>query len=199
MNTKKTLMQFVETGGRVFLAKPIVDSGYYYATNGRIAIRMPNDGSLTSDETSAANSHERLPDVIKTIEEKLRIGGGQTFVPVAMPSAVRPCPDCFGYGKFKKCNECEDGEFWHGSHWYVCLQCEGSGTLIGGVGDDDEQCETCDGTGNIPENVVINGSVFYGPFIKRIASLPNIEISAKRFAIFRFTGGMGVILPIHQH
>ena len=199
MNTKKTLMQFVETGGREYLSKIIVDGSYYYATNGRMAVRVANDGSLAADDVNVASLHEKLSEVIRTIEGMLLTDGSNAFFSVDMPSAVKPCPDCFGYGKFKKCNECEDGEFMHGSHWYTCLECEGSGTLVGAGGDDDEKCETCDGNGNIPENVVINGSVFYGPFIKRIASLPNIEISAKRFAIFRFTGGMGVILPIHQH
>lgn len=187
---KNLLLKFCNTDDER-LKTPYSIGDYTYATDGMILIRVPLMAEYP--ENSIA------PD-----PEKLDYEKPEKWYPVEnikMPREV-DCDFCEGQGRNFECPEC-DGK---GIVWLLnnysrypdidCNSCDGSGVI--------KFCEECDGTGKgsrqkKPMN--FNGVTFDQRYLALLSELPNCEIgliSKTATTPFRFDGGSGSIMPMHQ-
>lgn len=201
MNTKETIMQFVETGGRVFLAKPFISNNHYYASNGHVAVRMAMDETLKEGDVVFVESDTRLVDVVSKIDQWIADASqGQKFTAITKQTEMTSCAACCGSGKYRKCEDCGgNGCFVYGQHEYSCKNCDGFGLVEDDDGD--FKCSMCNGSGEVPANILVNGVLFNGVTFNKLAGLPNAEICTNGInqkAVFRFAGGMGAIMPMRQ-
>ena len=175
---------------------------YIYATNGHIAIRIPDDKSLEASDGEETAKYARHIDNFITKGRQLH------FAPFApdLPSA-EPCLVCSGVGMVCVCSECDgDGEFDYGTHLYECKECDGSGAVQGV--HPDTHCWNCDGLGEAPAVSLdyLNG-VMAVRYARLIASLPGVEFAwspelndeeLPRMGHFRFEGGEGALMPMRR-
>lgn len=188
------LGSFCATGDvRDYLCYPNRIGAHVYATNGYIAIRVPDDGSLEARECDKLNSLPALFDapVVEFIDMP------------ALPAPIM-CKTCAGSGREHKepCDDCDgEGEFEHGSHTYNCKRCDGAGKVQSifrdGVG---APCEDCGGTGYDKSQIAsVGSSTYMRNLLEKIAGLPGLRIQHHtdgcHAARFIFDGGEGVVLP----
>jgi hypothetical protein len=114
---------------RYALDIPMVFDGRVYASDGRIAVRMPWDGPEPPEWKEMRNDRRvpRIGDVFIDDHEP-----EPTPIPAIPPPETRPCEECKGTGTAK------------------CWECEGTGIdECDSCGHEDE-CEVCDGKGTFP-------------------------------------------------
>lgn len=118
--------------------KPWIFDGHIYATNGRVAVRMPVSGH---------NNEGVFPPVKDLDWTTTRFSEESFFAPNPGPAIVNPvCVECKGKGKVETitCPDCKgDGtQECDLGHEHDCENCEGIGTLR-----DAGTCEYCEGSG----------------------------------------------------
>jgi hypothetical protein len=180
---------------RTYLHKPFRLGEFIYATNGHVAIRIPDDGTIQAEDI----------EKVKSIGNYFSDVNGK-YVAIPELPAAESCSHCYGTGKGKpktECDECDgDGEFRHGSHYYECKECDGEGSIEAdeGVG---ENCEYCNGTGEQRHQPIkVGKSYFNRMYLVKISTLPNLKFcnpkSENDFCNFIFDGGEGCIMPIRM-
>lgn len=195
MNTQAILDIFTEKDGfRYSLAMPHRANGFLYASNGYIAVRVPDDPAIPCCEN---NGNSMFVDLPKNVEKLLSNTSDYDFQPIILPEPVNEaCPKCKGYCHFIKCVECDGkGEFKHGSYTYSCKACDGKGNKPSMLGNDD--CDECNGSGVREAFITLRGMFFLPVSIRAIAVLSGIELGISSGngypARFRFNGGCGII------
>lgn len=175
------------------LLKPFSVGEFTYATDGRIAVRVP-----------------RLPDVGEIekpvgVERLFREGYKPTAPAHEIPELTfrdLECKMCEGNGKIRKCYDC-DGEGEREcdmGHTHKCDTCDGDG----GFASDSEKgepCFKCGGTGKIPDaiGVGIGVGTFSNLLLAKIRGLPECKMhveSNTSVATFTFNGGGGLLMPM---
>ncbi len=178
---------------RTYLYKPFLIGEYIYATNGHVAIRVKNDGSLP--EVAEI-------DKVKTISNYFQ-SLSSDFIDIPSIPNPEPCKHCQGSGKWNEkieCDECDgDGEFIHGSHYYSCKECDGEGKIE--TGNKVGICDSCEGSGHSRmQHMQIGIASFAVRYIIKISALPGIKfckpIHQNDIATFVFDGGEGCIMPV---
>lgn len=173
---------------RQALATPWSRGDYTYATDGRVAARVPRLAEVTrEDGPNAALLFATWP------------AEGWMPVPELPPAAERPsCLECQGTGETPTCPQCcGEGEVeWHYYHWTrqdECPVCQGkSGTY---------PCTVCDGLGTLDpprQEVWIGSAVVDAALLRRFCGLPDLEVAVATIDLLavRWTGGDGVIATI---
>lgn len=165
--------------------------------NGHIAVVTPGDVELTADlPASLIESLNKMN--VKRVE--VTAGAGLS-IPELPPS--NKCSECKGSGRVSgtvECDECDGGDFRHGSHRYECKECDGSGKIKNRhaptVG-----CPSCDGTGDGITAVPVGRSCFQRRYLNLLNELPNVRIfpsiEPMGSGYVTFDGGWGVIMPMH--
>lgn len=129
---------------RYCLSAPFLQDGFLYATDGRVAVRMPWPGEWTHQAEGRA---PKMADVFRDVSEFRPdpIAMGEVVV------AFEPCKECRGEKVLpeRKCPECRgsgrvdcDCNCPHCDYNERCDECNGSGRLKGG-----DRCPTCEGWG----------------------------------------------------
>ena len=125
---------------------------------------------------------------------------------IALP-AHEACRHCKGQGLAweKACPECDGkGEFLHRTHWYECKGCTG-GAVVScpptASGAKAVPCESCQGSGEAFQSVVVARALFQRRYLAMLADLPNCSLQpdgADGAAKFTFDGGYGFLMPCRQ-
>lgn len=183
---------------RLYLLNPIRRDGYLYATNGHIAVCIPDNPEIN------ASADETRPDFSFIHKAMAEISDFGTVV-AELPPPVK-CPACGGSGYSVKCDDCDgEGTFDHGLHEYECKNCDGDGTFPGAK---DEKgavtCHHCDGTGHDPfQTVRVGNSPFARRYVAMLKELPGAVIwtnseNELASAFFKFDGGFGALMPCRE-
>lgn len=127
-------------GYRGWMNKPFRVGGFLYATNGHVAVRMPDDASV---DVGAGDESGKVVALFGKCEQ-----AAYTWVAVPKVEGDKVCTRCGGTGKTRECPECDgEGEFDYGNHTYECKECEGIGAVPASHGRKADTCEVCCGTG----------------------------------------------------
>lgn len=178
-----------------------------YATDGRILVRVPHCGGVA--EASVCNVGA-LAGLVGTWDDAIVFRP----VPEVAEPKTAPCRHCEGSGKeyFRNCPVCS-GRGWisatgddNSHHELDCPRCDGKGRVLGASDNhnDTEPCQHCHGRGTETELLYtdLGESRFNNAYLRIIASLPCAEIEAapKAAAVarFRFTDGIGFVMPVRK-
>ena len=171
------LMQFCGTDDdpRLWLQRPFGIGDYTYAANGHILVRVPR-----SDWPSADLPSEVLPASFPQVLEWL--DGSPAMAPIP---AIPPGP------YYEKC-------FW----------CAGSGELqydcCGDHIGECNECEECEGDGVTEKKTYyrFGSRSFNARYLRMIKALPasQLAIDGPKMdgALFTFSGGRGVVMPVSE-
>lgn len=149
---------YTENGAKYDLTGPAVVGGCVYATDGRIAVRMPCPADLRA-EIVAARGKALFPSSPELVFK----GEWQaTPLPFDLPVSPPTCDACEGTGKAyaADCRACEGEGFvysYTGDTFRECKACKGAGYLKSRLPE--YPCEACDGTGQYKPGGVDLGSV----------------------------------------
>lgn len=189
------LQKFCDNDSLRNLDHPFLWNGFIYASNGHIAVRVPDDPTIQcGDESIFA---QRLEELFEQTFASCAEEGFKDFSIILPP--LGKCGACGGKGKLAPCPECDgEGSFRHGSHTYECEECDGTGRVEGDI----VACETCDGTGDgYDEPVIYESTGFNHRYLEWLLELPGIQLcigdNPGSVAAFRFNGGSGVLMPMH--
>ncbi len=187
---------------RYWLRSPWRADGCIYASNGHLAISIPDDGRELPQPGG------RYPNMTALFGKPV-LG---LFVPLPELEPVSVCgvcDRCAGFGKHGRvdCDECFGrGEFDHKRYTYRCMGCEGEGE----IGNDAEPtlCLACDGFGEpgaVPlahRTVIGDHAGFQTRYLRAFADLPNVQIAVggpTDMAHIRFDGGRGAVMPMKEN
>jgi len=181
-----------ETYGEHTFGEPFVVGGWRYATDGRIAVRVPAPGEPDAER------------FIKTIPGVFAWNGSaqRAWPDTGEVLAQGSCWDCKGYGLLgrAKCEECGGtGETvcHHCGNETECEECDGDGFL--GTG---EHCATCGGKGHCVRTAyrMVGEFAVRGDYDALIRSLPGVRWLGNDVANnnvhFVFDGGEGVVMRL---
>jgi hypothetical protein len=192
---KIDMAQFCATRDtRKHLFSPFRLNGFIYATDGEIAIRIPDDGSEVADCESG----------LEKIEHFFQMPENILFQQIPLLNITLKCAECSGTGFVNyvhvDCDECDgEGVFKHGAHDYDCKECNGSGEYRSVTLGSKNECNQCDGSGNQPIQAVAIGNTFLNhKYLVKMNNLPNCTIATNgkiERSYFKFDGGSGVIMP----
>lgn len=184
---------------RYYMRRPWCNGDFICATNGHIAIAIPDDGR----ELNVEGNPREMPNVLKLLSGPI-LG---EFAPMpALPSIEEcgACERCKGKGRHRvvPCDECRGaGEVNYGRHAYRCAECRGEGLI--GDEDVDAICLACNGFGEAgnprAHRTVIGKAQFQTRYLRALAALPGCEIAVggpKDMAHIRFEGGRGAVMPM---
>lgn len=181
--------------GRYELATPWRHDGYDYATDSRIAVRVPSSGSEVAvntdkDRAKAYRSFGPIPS------------GEWRWWPMLEPDHdTEPCEACDGTGHGKvKCNTCDgtgccDCDKCGNEH--DCGHCDGEGEVT----DDDTTCPVCNGFKTQPGPLVIAGRRISGRYWQVVNVIADVEflddgMDCNTVLVFRAPGGLeGRLIP----
>lgn len=187
------LTPFLGDGTIYRFAKPFIRSGWKYATDGRICVRVP------TTEPDTENG----------------INGATTIFPAVLDGWTKyPEPPDYVIGQNADCPKCNAKGVTGGSK---CEACDGSSECQCMCGDEHE-CNHCNGTGIVngnwcrhcnglrrgafPAYTVLAGRAVSFKYSEKIRVLPAVEYAdvndatGKLPLAFRFTGGDGVVMPL---
>jgi hypothetical protein len=165
------LDKFCEKDGvRYYLEKPFRLGGYIYATNGHLAVRIPDDGR------EAAEAYKSVSGIGKIFADAIARDGEQFTVPnIALPDGPdeEKCPACNGLGE----PECDM------EHMHDCPECDGTGMV-----------ETC-----IRVSVgVAEFQRKYLRLLAELPNCKIFVQRPDRSAYFTFDGGEGCLMPLRK-
>lgn len=181
---------FVERDGvrvpRPFWQRAMGEPNYCYATDGKIAIRLDDWHEKEFEPFDKIPSMKGIFDSIRNVRE---------WTPIP---EVPVCEKCNNTGIFE--SECESCD---GRKSSYCDHCE-----------KDHSCPCCEGSGKGPKECHSDNELYYcnvplfnrriqSRLFAKIAPLPSVEIgvanndSTER-VYFRFTGGIGVVMPLRR-
>ena len=197
---------------REYLHKPWRDSGWLYATNGHLALRIKDNG----DDTIPAR--DKHPDVGAMFRKYMDDRACEFLVMPPIPEPEK-CSHCGGTGFVHavKCPDCTDGEFTHGDYEYACKNCAGStagGGWVDSSADDPKAqrvaCDHCDFHGYplLRNGATQMGNALYATvYLWALSQLPqcricpgdparvNFDAPREVPAIFIFDGGQALLMP----
>lgn len=191
---EQTLLKFCAKSGEIrnYMTTPIRRNGFIYATNGHIAVCIPDDGSFSGENTSEIPSFRFVHDAMEILaDDQFKT------IDVSMPE-VEPCKTCGGTRKVRKCGDCDgDGVFQHGNHDYECLECDGDGWVIG---EGNQDCPDCDGTGSDKyQTVKVEHQHLAVRYVELMNTLPSVRLYTPpdngKTCFFKFDGGFGAVIP----
>ena len=176
-------------------------NGGAYATDGRIAVRIPTDNA-----DSEGNNERRRKDVEKLFVENEN--ANHEFAPwPPMPAEPleQECPQCNGSGaQLISCDNCDDGyrECRECGHEGTCEQCNGSGKVYA----PNTICVLCDGKRKIsmPKNQRVGELIVAAYNVYRITRLPNVRYVLNHempcdYVCFVFDGGgQGIVMKTND-
>jgi hypothetical protein len=171
--------------------------GRLYATNGHIAITIPDDPDIPADDDSS------IPEDLEELIAKT-LACVEAYQPliVELPPRIR-CKTCAGVGEVAKCTAC-DGE---GvipcptcGHEMDCEECDGRGAFGPFSGKEaDMRCPECSGRGETFVLIPLGNTQFQRHYLERLKSLHGIEIAlnvdSQKAMLFRFRDGHGLLMP----
>ena len=196
------LMQFCGTDDdpRLWLQRPFGIGDYTYAANGHILVRVPRS-EWPSDELQITNRTSQFQNVLDLMNES---------PPMASLPAIPPGP------YYRKCLVCSASRDVGG----VCEECDGDGEIECDCCGHTKNCEACDGTGHICEAQAVCGGCdgegvieeatyyrfgsrsFDARYLRMIKALPDsrLAIDGPKMdgALFTFTGGRGLLMPVNE-
>lgn len=190
------LQQFCAHPGepREWLLQPFDVGGGVGATNGHFLVWMNREPVGHEPDPEAIELSERL-----IASAKAAVDMGERLAwsdPKAAHFVQSDCSYCAGTGiEDGECDECEGGEFTHGSHVYTCKACDGTGS----IGTPGATCEVCCGTKQQPSESSIgnNETCISSVYVERLRMLPGCFVTSLpdegRNFYFRFDGGVGVV------
>lgn len=120
----KTLAAFCATDHDLLhhLQTPMRGGGYLYATNGHIAVRIPDDPAVQAD-------HPPFPSLLELFGRTTKDSDWQA-APCINPTDYRHCDECLGTGSVRSCDCCDgQGQFERRGYWHECEPCNASGTV----------------------------------------------------------------------
>jgi hypothetical protein len=167
---------------------PFLFQGYLYATDGRICIRIKDDGSLKIDI-----AHNGI-DYAKIFEGEENC---DLLIP-PLPARI-DCKRCNGTGIEHDCPDCEgegtlDAERRGGIE---CQKCAGKGTITPAA--DAPPCWWCNGRGEQEQNPVAIGDTHINRiYLDMAAEMPGariVRIAGTSVARIKFNGGEIAIMP----
>jgi hypothetical protein len=173
---------------------PFTRGKWTYATDGRIAVRVPALEGIPQGEVAVENVFTAITS--------------QEFpLPADIPEpAQEKCSACKGYGKITICSEC-DGEGTKEcdtcGHEEECKSCNGNGTRPT-AGPNAKECDNCDGIGHTIKYISIRLELqsFSDRYLRLIRALPGIRlfqnVNPGDIATFSFDGGEGVLMPLRR-
>lgn len=187
---------------RWYLNSPIPYHGFLYATNGHIAVRVPQASSLPDTE-------HKIGAQLARIFETTTWEAGMEPLPVYPPVLLSECDRCHGSGKVSPRDECKECrgeglvEWDSGQNTYEasCKGCDGGGEVdVAGLAD--RTCDQCDG-----ECFILDAAVTFGAtainyrYLSMMERLPNllVGLSGKKYPDpipFSFDDGQGIVMPI---
>lgn len=191
------LQQFCagENEPRTWLLKPWYAAGGVGATDGKLLVWMPGEAIVNApDSKEAVDIAEKL---IASAKAAVDMGDRLAWSdPQDAHFVDAECTSCAGTGiDTGECDECNgEGEFIHGSHFYTCKECDGTGST-GSAGP----CEICVGTKIKPSASSIGNheTCISSVYVTRLRKLPGCMVTSlpdeSRNFYFRFDGGVGVV------
>lgn len=202
MNTLEFLQPFCAKANesREYMRAPFCLNGWIFATDGHIAVRIPEDVQfpICTDE-KVISLFPRFNNYFEQFDKF-------SFFDLPVLPKADPCMHCGGGGKVNyskiACDECDgDGEFYYGSHYYSCKHCAGSGEIKHRHQEPISMCEKCRGSGFAScQPVKINDCLFNLAYLKLIEKLPNLQIATngiKEVLRIKFDGGSAVLMPMN--
>lgn len=181
-----------EGSSRLDMSTPFVLNGWRYATDARVAIRIP------CGEPNTEAKEKRFPP-IEQLFANFPEDGFEPWPEVDVFNAMGDCPECdcglvnsvecrkcLGRG-FTVCNECgtEDD----------CKPCKGEGY----VGDD---CGNCNGKGELVWTWVQrigDDYTAHAKYAELFRELPNVEfVNNNGKLLIRFDGGQGILMCLEK-
>ena len=179
---------------REYMMRPLRREGFIYATNGYVAIRVPDDANLDADSHDKMNN---LPSAFNIDFDEYVLSPIPALPEMPLCKACRgarvlyreACPSCDGNGSFDR----------HG-HYYDCKECDTRGTVeADSVEANKVTCDSCAGTGaNGEQAILIGASTYQLSLVSMMSALPNCLIkmphSENESLHFRFDGGVGILL-----
>ena len=157
--------------GRYRISKPWVKDGWRYATDGRVAVRLPAEGE--PDEPQPEGPGTRLPDASDWFGEQYEFKADLCTEPFPPHDGRTIKQTCDNEAHMKDCQECNGtGTCWcpKCEHPHDCPKCHGEGVDR----RSQTRCPECNsfGYGNHPAPQVIAGKRIQGTIAVRIAELP---------------------------
>jgi hypothetical protein len=169
---------------------PARKDGYVYATDGRICIRVIDDGSLLAFPPAG-----RLKDI-----DLAKVFDGEKNCDIPMPElpARIECKHCHGTCLEHDCPMCEGQGMLDGDVAPItCPRCEGNRRIK--PDHTAEPCWWCNGRGEQEDNpVLIGGMHFNRVYLALAAELPGarfVRIDGYTVARIEFDGGEIAIMP----
>lgn len=195
LNYSKILYSFCSKDDlRIDAKKPFRKNDFIYATNCFMAIRIPFNENLSTNETG---NFERIDNYFT-----LPLNSNNLIEMPILPK-LNLCNKCNnGYLYLIKCDDCDgEGNFTHGCHEYDCKNCDGEGHInTNDKSGEKTACPYCSGYGAMHEYHAIGNAKYNLPYLYIISKLPNLRISnpsdEKEPLRFNFEGGEGVLLPV---
>lgn len=206
----------VESETRPYLSNPWSIGEWTYASDGRIAIRVPRLPDV--------QENDKAPASIVTIFQSSDALAFRPFSISIPPEPPTRCGDCGGKGHGARCPEC-GGEGTHGCNCdhcdRECSECEGVGAVFDIDLDEASPvrvaCERCRGSGLSPDGRRVhlpNQLVLQVEHLQRILALPGpIETAAEHGGepakynrnviehppqLFRGPGYVAAIMPVRS-
>lgn len=156
---------------RPYLNTPFSLGKFSYATNGHVLVRVPRRSEFSEFSADVPMNVEGVLKSVGEVKYEVRA--------VALPPkpviALVPCDECNGTGREHDCRSCE---------------CD---------------CEGCGGKGQVAPDPSVSTTVCGLPvnleYVRLILALPGIEwatsaVAKDRPIGFRFTGGVGCLMPM---
>ncbi len=178
------------------LDKPAVGIGGSIFCNGHVAVQLFG----VHVEDAVDNQERNVEDIIA----KAFATAGE-FIPVPnLPTGPKLCPICIGYGRTRKCPDCNgEGVFLYGESnlEYDCKNCDCAGDIAADRGEGDFDCRDCNGIG---QDLGWNKGMDVGPghfsvgYVRLLSLFHGVSIAPVddiKAAPFRFDGGHGVLMP----
>jgi hypothetical protein len=182
------------------ITQPFTDGEWTYATDGRMMIRVPVTEPVPWRESQPKNAYTLIPDRAGMTPCELPPGWQARELP------MRDCKECDGDGKDRiECDECKGEcviECSECGHSEDCEKCDGTGDMPG-----TGSCEDCNGTGKVegkfPVPVNRECSVCVDLKYLRLAhELPGVKLfyrSGNGPLRIEFDGGDGCLMPVWNH
>lgn len=187
----------------IYESMPSRHGGFVYATDGWIAVRVPDDRVSDADRLEQS---DRSP-LIEIFDRCDADHFEWHPLPPLTPTNARRCATCDGSGQVKCCSNCGGaGKLWDGGPTYECVPCHAIGLLpVHGHDKLAWTCCDCGGFGIDRHTGVEVGAGFYAlRYLMLIAEeYPDAEIGVPYndpdgMAMWRAPGVIGALMPIRR-
>jgi len=179
-----------------FFEQPFNIGEYTFATNRHLMVRVPK---LEQYEIHINGIMvESIQEMIKQAEK------AKDFIPLVdwEKPELKECIDCAGTGRVDKCKKCNGAGELNQAYAEPCEDCDTSGVVPG----TEKDCHYCNGKGKrygFFKPCLIGNEIYAcAEYIALIESLPNpfVDISGKPEDVipFKFTGGIGLLMPMSK-